>query len=164
MNTFFIADLHFGHTNIIKYESRPFETVEQMDQHIVDMWNSVVKKEDKVFVLGDVSIYGRETTTRLLQAMKGQKILIMGNHDKGRSVTFWKAVGFHEVIKYPIIYKEFYMLSHEPLYVNEHMPYLNIHGHIHGRKIEGQYFNVGVEVLNFVPISFEQIKQKVGIE
>ena len=163
MKTFFIADHHFGHENIIKYEDRPFESVEEMDSYMIERWNRVVKKGDKVFVLGDFSIYGKEKTREIVDQLNGYKILIMGNHDKGRTLTWWKERGFLRVIEYPIIFNEFYMLSHEPLYVNDKMPYLNIHGHIHGRVIEGNYFNVGVERIHYTPITLEEIKEKMNI-
>jgi len=164
MKTFFIADHHFGHKNIIKYETRPFKSVDEMDSHMIEKWNSVVGKNDKVFVLGDVSIYGREKTKEIIEQLNGFKILILGNHDKGRTITWWKDVGFNRVIEFPIIYNEFYMLSHEPLYMNENMPYINIHGHLHSKVIEGQYFNVGVERIDYTPIRLQEIKYELGIE
>ena len=64
--------------------------------------------------------------------------------------------------KYPIIYEKFWMLSHEPLYVNKNMPYCNIHGHIHSLKCDSKhYFNVSVECINYKPINFEKIKKLV---
>lgn len=83
----------------------------------------------------------------------------MGNHDRSRDITWWKEVGFNEVIEYPIIYKNFWILSHEPVCVNNSMPYVNIRGHLHRRKIEGQYFNVGVELSDFTPVEFEKIER-----
>lgn len=54
------------------------------------------------------------------------------------------------------------MLSHEPMYMNKHMPYVNVHGHIHGQKYEGNsHFNICVEHWNYAPLSFEQIRDAV---
>jgi calcineurin-like phosphoesterase family protein len=163
---YFISDMHFGHTNIMKYENRPFDTVEEMDNTIIENWNKVINKNDLIFVLGDVSFYSKELTYHIIHKLHGRKILIIGNHDKSRSLTWWGDVGFNIVYHYPIIYNEFYMLSHEPLYVNSNMPYANIHGHIHSMNIcsKGeiqQYFNVSVENINYTPISFSDIKSKV---
>jgi calcineurin-like phosphoesterase family protein len=85
----------------------------------------------------------------------------MGNHDRGRTRSWWLDAGFHEVSEHGLIYG-FFFLSHEPMYMNKHMPYINIHGHIHGQKYEGrQYINVSVEHWDYTPVSFEHIKEMV---
>jgi calcineurin-like phosphoesterase family protein len=160
MNVFMISDMHFGHSNIMKYENRPFTDVQNMDSTIIENWNKTVGKNDKVFILGDVSFYNKEKTTQIMQSLNGYKTLILGNHDMSRSLSWWKETGIEEVIKYPIIYNEFFILSHEPLYINENMPYANIHGHIHHLKYESkQFFNVSVECIDYTPIDFEKIKE-----
>lgn len=161
-NVFMISDMHFGHQNIMKYENRPFANVDEMDSTIINNWNNTVKKDDKVFVLGDVSFYNKEKTTEIIKKLNGYKFLILGNHDNARSINWWKETGFDEVIKYSIIYNEFYILSHEPVYLNENMPYANIHGHIHHLKYDSkQFFNVSVECINYTPINFEDIKKMI---
>lgn len=155
---YFISDLHFGHKNIIKYENRPFSTLNEMVSHIIKKWNEVVTDNDKVFVLGDVSFLNKEATQNIVKKLKGRKILIKGNHDKGKSDSWWRDVGFSEVIKYPIFYSQFYILSHSPMYAED--PYINIHGHVHGTAPDAKnYFNVGAEKLNYTPISFDDIKE-----
>ncbi len=90
------------------------------------------------------------------------KTLIIGNHDKDRSVAWWRETGFNEVYQYPIIYNDFFILSHEPVYLNENMPYANIHGHIHHLKYaDRQFFNVSVECIDYTPISFEKVKESI---
>lgn len=157
---FMISDHHFGHKHIIDFESRPFENVDEMSVTMIERWNSVVGKHDKVFHLGDFSFLNREKTKEIIGKLNGKKFLIMGNHDRGRSKSWWLDVGFDEVSEYPIVFGGFYFLSHEPMYMNKNMPYVNIHGHIHGQKYEGlQYFNVSVEHWDYTPISFEYIKR-----
>ena len=86
----------------------------------------------------------------------------MGNHDKARTVTWWKDVGFQDVSLYPIIVDEFYIFSHEPVYLNKNMPYANIHGHTHSTCYKNkQYVNVSVEALDYKPIEFDKIKEKL---
>jgi calcineurin-like phosphoesterase family protein len=159
---YMISDMHFGHPNIIKYENRPFTSVEEMTDVMVKNWNATVKQDDKIFVLGDVSFYNKEKTKEILDMLNGSKALILGNHDNERSTQWWYDVGFSEVYKYPIIYDNFYILSHEPIYLNENMPYANIHGHIHHLKYDSkQFFNVSVECINYTPIKFEDIKKRI---
>ncbi|WP_438447580.1 metallophosphoesterase [Gorillibacterium sp. sgz5001074] len=161
-NVFMISDHHFGHRNIIDFESRPFADTEEMNERMIECWNESVGPEDRVYHLGDFSFLNKEKTRAILDRLNGYKILIMGNHDRGRSRRWWLEAGFDEVSEHPIVYGGFFFLSHEPMYMNKHMPYVNIHGHIHGQKYEGlQYVNVSVEQWNYRPVSYEEIRAMV---
>jgi len=161
---FFTSDHHFGHRGIIDFESRPFQGVEDMDPYMIERWNAVVSPDDKVFHLGDFSFWNHEQTKHIVSQLNGYKHLILGNHDRGRSRTWWLDVGFHEVSEHPIIYQQFFFLTHEPMYMNKHMPFVNVHGHIHTQKYEGKsYFNVSVEHWDYQPVSFEQIRDAVVV-
>ncbi|RAV08334.1 metallophosphoesterase [Paenibacillus contaminans] len=161
-HVYMISDHHFGHKNIIDFESRPFGDVGEMTESMIDKWNAVVGKEDSVFHLGDFSFLNMEKTSAIMARLNGYKTLIMGNHDRGRSKRWWLEAGFDEVSEHPIVYGGFFFLSHEPMYMNKHMPYVNIHGHIHGQKYEGnQYVNVSVEHWDYTPVLFEDIKKLV---
>jgi len=165
MSVYIWSDLHFYHDKIRLYENRPFESVEKMNQILCKNWKETVKGQDTIINLGDVSLnLNKEQISKILFNLPGYKILIMGNHDKGKSVSWWMDVGFNEVYKYPIIYDSFYILSHEPLYINANMPYVNIHGHTHSEKSNNpQKINVSVEVLEYKPILFEEIKKIYAI-
>ena len=84
MNKFFTSDLHFGHKNILGFaKPRPFSTIEEHDQAIIDNWNSVVKQEDDVYIIGDISLnLSTEDIENRLKALNGNKYLILGNHDR----------------------------------------------------------------------------------
>lgn len=165
---FFIADLHFGDEGIIRYENRPFASVEEMDGQLTARWNQTVSKEDTVFVLGDFSCYGEEKDRELLSALAGRKILVMGNHDRHRSSEDWRGLGFAECMEWPIVYRDFYILSHEPVYLNRNMPYANLYGHVHNnpsyRTVSGQSFCVSAERIGFMPVSFEEIWERMKTE
>lgn len=79
---FYISDLHFGHKNVISYDNRPFLSVEEMDKTMIENWNNVVKNDDTVYILGDISWYDYKKTVEIMGQLKGTKILIKGNHDK----------------------------------------------------------------------------------
>lgn len=135
MKVFIISDTHFGHENIIKYCNRPFSSVEEMDQTMIKRWNETVSNNDIVIHLGDFSFYCKDKTREIIKQLNGKKILIMGNHDN-YSEQFYRDAGFHTVSRFPIIYDNFYMLSHAPLQLTETTPYANFYGHVHN---DGKY-------------------------
>ena len=66
MTTWFTADLHFGHANIISYSSRPFADATAMNEALIERWNDSVRMEDSVWLLGDVALgpHRRDPRTR----------------------------------------------------------------------------------------------------
>ena len=156
---FFIADTHFGEDAIRRYENRPFADVSSMDDALVANWNRTVSNEDTVIHLGDFAAHGTER--RLLTQLHGRKLLVRGNHDD-KSNAFYRDAGFDEVYDFPILYGGFFLLSHEPLYVNENMPYANLFGHVHNsplfRTCSRRHYCVCVERIGYTPISFEAIR------
>jgi calcineurin-like phosphoesterase family protein len=159
-NIWITSDTHWGHSNIIRYCNRPFLTsgdtpdVDAMDHALLSNWREVVKAEDTIIHLGDVCFkWSKERTQSTLQNLPGYKILIMGNHDRHRPPAYWREVGFDEVYPYPIIYKEWYILSHEEVFINDNMPYINLHGHRHGANLDKPYYiNVCVENTGYKPV------------
>ena len=154
---FFIADLHLGHTNILKFAqgSRYGSNINEHDYWLVEQWNSVVNTRDVVYVLGDVAFDIKKL--EFMDKMKGSKILLPGNHDNFKleeyQKYFYKIIGFSK-------YKD-YWLSHCPIHTDELRGRFNIHGHVHQRSIKDRrYINVGVEILNGVPIEFNKIREK----
>ncbi|MCI8410440.1 MAG: phosphoesterase [Lachnospiraceae bacterium] len=159
MSVFFIADLHFDDERIIKYENRPFENVKQMNETIIRNWNYKVTKNDVVFMLGDI---GNET---YIKELNGKIYLIKGNHDTKKNQEY-RSCGFEEVYDYPIIYENFWILSHEPMYINQNMPYANLFGHVHKSPqyttYSKQHYCVTVERIDYTPIAFEMIKETLS--
>jgi calcineurin-like phosphoesterase family protein len=93
-NIWFCSDTHFNHLNILKFQKERREAMgitddmsdtEKLHKHnewIINMWNMTVKKEDHIYILGDVSFGTTEETRKILERLKGHKHLIIGNHDK----------------------------------------------------------------------------------
>lgn len=158
MAVYFIADTHFDDENILRYENRPFETVDKMNQAIIDNWNTRITEKDTVYFLGDI---GNDS---YVAQLKGIKYLIKGNHDT-RENAYYRSIGFTEVYDLPVVYDNFWILSHEPLYMNRNMPYANIFGHVHDnpsyKTVSVRSYCVCVERINYTPVSLEQIHSEI---
>lgn len=168
-NIRFISDLHFGHTGIIAFsgtERGGVTSIEEHDKWIVEQWNSVVSKNDLVWVLGDVCM--DKTKLPLLKKMKGNKHLILGNHDEFTLDVY--APYFNKIHGF-LKYKGFW-ISHAPLHPHELRGKVNLHGHLHKNIItrwnpekndwepDPNYICVSVEQVNGCPISMIDIKKR----
>lgn len=165
MSIYISSDFHFSHDNIIRYTKRPFKSSHEMNKALQENWNNVATKEDTVYVLGDFSL-SKETNLfeNILNKLNGNKILILGNHDK---LTPWQylEVGFAAVHTSLVISHENreYFLCHDPATVSCVDYRYNLVGHVHGLwdsvvSKKGQLLiNVGVDVRGFKPISIEEI-------
>lgn len=163
--TFLISDLHLGHTNIIKYCSRPFSTVEEMNQTIISNWNNTIRSNDKVFFLGDMS-FGRDSLKprEYLKLLKGNIIYLKGSHDKGirPSSDLGPKVKVHLSYHIEVTGIKF-LLVHDPfdIYLNHDPIDWTIHGHVHDNEPflcpERKRINVSVEAINYTPITLSRI-------
>lgn len=160
MATYFIGCLHLGHENMAKH--RGFSCAEDHDMVLIDKWNDVVNKKDKVFILGDVTMESSKHYYKL-DALKGFKHVILGNHDKPQDVP--------ELLKYvgkvsgPQRYKKDYWLSHIPVHPIEFSYRIdaNIHAHIHEVDLKDpRYIKVDASHLKYRPILFEEIETKIN--
>ncbi len=163
---FFIADTHFGDARIMAYENRPFASPAEMDEALIANWNKTVGDDDTVFLLGDFSCYDEEKNREILARLHGRKILILGNHDRQFTAQQWRAMGFDEASEWPIVYKDFFILSHEPLYINTNMPYANLFGHVHAnpsyKDSSKQSVCVSVERIGYTPITLDEVMRKIN--
>jgi len=81
-NLFFTSDFHVGHNSVIKFDKRPFKNVNEMNEKLIENWNSVVNDDDIVFYLGDLSYRCKSSTSKwFVEQLKGKIYFIMGNHD-----------------------------------------------------------------------------------
>ncbi len=81
VKNYYIADLHFGHERILGFDNRPFSTIGEMEDELISRWNSVVEPGDTVYILGDFCWKVETDWIRILDRLKGNKVLIRGNHD-----------------------------------------------------------------------------------
>lgn len=167
---FFISDLHLGHKNILKFSpTRGGTDMQSHSEWLVDQWNSVVTKQDLVWVLGDVCFNAIHMP--YLKKMNGSKHLILGNHDKFTLKEYFQY--FNKVHGFRT-YKNAW-LSHAPIHCDSLRNKINIHGHLHNGIVkywdslgddsleDNRYFNVSVEQLNGVPITYEDIIKRSRI-
>lgn len=178
---FLTSDTHFGHTNICKFTNydgspvRPWDSVEEMDEDMVQRWNETVGPNDKVYHLGDVVI--NRKSLQILDRLNGDKVLIKGNHDIFKLSDYTKY--FRDVRGYHVM--NGMILSHIPISKDSIARFgTNIHGHTHGNRvrkprgvdaktgqilysdqIDPDYFCVCVEQTDFRPILFEDAIQKI---
>jgi len=172
MKTFLIADTHFGHNNIVNFlredgsKLRPWDSIKEHDEALIENWNSVVKPCDKVYHLGDVGFKSATHLINLVSSLNGTKILIKGNHDNLKLSQYAKV--FKDVRASHQL--DGIVLSHIPLHQSTLYRWKGqIHGHTHDgvilRYIEWEdievpdekYFNVSCERINYTPIDFEEV-------
>ena len=163
-NVFVCADLHFNHSNIITYENRPFSTREEMNEKLIEYWNAVVGTDDHVFVLGDVGFAGNAKLSGWIHQLNGHKFLIPGNHDKGRSFSKWREIGFEDVYEQPIYMQRNgvqFSLTHEPPEEPLKPGIFYLYGHVHGSPDfpdhTAQSACVSIERLNYRPALVEDV-------
>ena len=159
---FLIADTHFGDENIRLYEERPFPDTDTMDLEMIRRWNSVVSGHDLVYHLGDFCSGGPDRCRELLSQLKGRKFLVMGNHDSYLSPQQWRDLGFEECYDLPVILKDFFILSHTPLYITRSMPYANLYGHVHSNptywSVSSRSACVSVERIGYTPVLLTDLR------
>ena len=169
-NIFFVSDTHFSHKNIIKYCNRPFSSVEEMDNAMINNWNSVVGIKDIVFIGGDFTLMGLKTWVWFLNKLNGIKYITPGNHDKKVPINIFKESspimnilinGDEEISDGQRI-----TLCHYPMlsWYQSQRGAWQLYGHVHGRvltKTTPNQLDVGVDVHNFTPIDYQSVKNLI---
>lgn len=149
MTQFLIGCQHFGHEAIIRMTNRPFETVEQMDAHMIKSWNRVVRPSDRVYVLGDFCFKSGAAEQYEAQ-LNGEIIRVQGNHDRR---------GWGEHIVELRINRRTIVLCHYPIesWNKWHSGAVHFHAHTHGTEFRTaeRRGNVGVEAIGYAPINLE---------
>ncbi len=170
INTWFTSDTHFGHKNILEFEkeARPFSSLEEMHEVMIERWNKVVASKDVVYHLGDFC-FGKQYL-EIASRLNGKKTLVMGNHDMLPSKDYLQY--FHRLAG--CIFWKGLLLTHIPVDSTclWHRASKNIHGHLHSKNVlceiidrEGCimtalspfHFNVSCEQNNLTPFHIDEI-------
>ena len=177
---FYISDWHYGHGNIIAIDNRPFKTLDEMNDELVERWNSVVSAEDVVYVLGDMFWCNLDIAIQTLQKLNGQKFLIKGNHDRCNDGKFLKQ--FVKVTEYLEVEDSGrkVVLCHYPIpcFKNHFYGWYHLYGHVHSsfewnmmehdkylmKELYGKecrMYNVGAMMpyMNYTPRTLDQIEE-----
>ncbi len=164
---YFISDCHFGHKNIIKYLNRPFKSPEDMDESMINSWNSVVTSSDRVFLVGDAFLCKEDRAAEILERLNGYKVLIAGNHDRSKKTML--GMGFNEYHReLPYSFGDIgkALMKHYPLpdrVIKERGYDFLIHGHLHNPPhTQGLKINVAADIINFVPKDSNYIKDTLS--
>ena len=174
---YIISDTHFGHAgmlNFLNYDGtrmRPFSSVEEMDELMIENWNKLVKPTDKVYHLGDI-FYKSGNSDEIAKRLTGEKVLARGNHDRREARWYLK---YFKDVRATFHIDGNYLLGHFPIHPDSKGRFVRmLHGHIHAQTVmkllwyptgngiepDPWYRNCCVEVNNYSPIPFELIKEE----
>lgn len=168
---FYISDLHFGHVNIIQMCNRPFDSIDAMNECLIENWRSAVAPEDTVYVMGDVIYRSSRSPAFYLNPLPGKKHLILGNHDT-KWMRHCDPSDFFESISHMKFVNEGdrqLTLCHYPMmsWPGSNRQGYMVFGHIHNNT-DGAFWpliacsslmlNACVEVNGYRPVTLEQLK------
>lgn len=169
MTTFFTADSHFQHGNIIKYCSRPFRSADEMDAAMIMAWNKVVQPDDIIYHLGDVAFGDVSRLLPRLRSLMGKKYLTPGNHDDPGKLEMLREVftilpPLAETVVKTNGRNYNLSLCHYPMecWNRSGRGAIMLHGHNHGRMPENsQRLDVGVDSWGYCPVRLEDVLSKL---
>ena len=169
-NKYFTSDWHLFHNHIIEYCDRKPASVQQMHQTLVFNHNQIVKPDDELWVIGDISLMSAEFAGRVgkqIEKFNGIKHLVLGNHDEWKAQSFEK-IGFttvHTAMWFKFNDLTFYMM-HDPskyIVIEKDPKAILLCGHVHTLfqhlLPKKRVINVGVDAWDLKPVSFNQILQ-----
>lgn len=179
-HTFFTSDTHFGHAKIIEYCNRPFKSVEEMNEKLIENWNNTVSDGDVIFHLGDIALGGSSVWNSILPRLNGCIYLIKGNHDmknlRNNYTGFFKEIHSQMQIhieKRSIYLNHFPFLCYSGSYRNSQDAVYQLFGHVHSGPVSvGEdddrlgvlfpfQYDVGVDNNNYAPVSWRQVESKI---
>ena len=168
---YFYADPHFGHRNIIDLCHRPFDGLDDMHAELIERYNDTVDDQDTVCFVGDVFFMKHEPAAEILRLLNGQKILVVGNHDRSprKMVEMGFAMATDEMFihlvghtvrvnHYPYRTKDTEERLHD-VRPHRHPDEFLIHGHTHDLgKGAGREIHVGVDAWDFRPVHRKEVE------
>lgn len=165
MTVWFTSDTHYCHAGIVKFASRPFADVGEMDEAMVHNWNAVVRPGDLVYHLGDFAFCPGDRAAKIASRLTGQKYLVFGNHDKRLRkhrpfVDQWlwtRDLSEIDVDGQKIVLCHYAM----KVWNRSHHGAWQLYGHSHGTMRDDPHalqLDVGVDCWDYMPVAFETIR------
>lgn len=169
---FVTSDLHFNHSKICEYEKESrghFQSLDEMNEKLIENWNSVVGDKDTVYMLGDIFMGPLDPIDETMPRLNGHKILIRGNHDTTprvqRMIPYVEGVYDIYNLKHN---GNFYVLCHYPIREWQHKEHgaIHLYGHVHSNEhrhgvlSEANSYHIGVDTNQLKPVSIEAIDRK----
>jgi len=166
---YFTSDFHFGHENILRYCNRPFHSVMEMDEMLINNYNSQIDNDDTVYILGDFAF---NNVIEYSSRLNGIKYLIPGSHDKFKyKENYGELMILDPIFEIPIsgLIDEYdnnrlIVLCHYSMrsWNKSHYGSYHLFGHHHGNlNSYGLSFDIGVDTNNYFPYSLNQIETKM---
>lgn len=161
MDIWFTSDTHFGHENFLTFTDnegnlvRKFDSIEEHDNLLIENWNKNVKKNDRVYHLGDVAL-NKTKFNSMFPKLNGSKRLILGNHDE---IKDYKLYEYFKKITVWRVFREYdFTLSHIPMHMDYCKTTFNVHGHIHSNvSPDIRHINICVEHTNYTPVHLDEL-------
>lgn len=159
MAIFTISDTHFWHTNIIQLCNRPYTSVQDMNADMIYKWNNRVDPTDTVIHVGDFAFTNDINKIKeIVEQLNGFKILILGNHDLGR--TKMSKAGF-QIVTQKLVIDDITFVHRPPSTTNYNRPDRVVYGHVHNNPHARpcrKCYNASVEVNGYTPQCIGNLK------
>lgn len=161
MDIWFTSDTHYGHANVIKYCNRPFADVNEMNEALIENYNSLVKPNDLVYHLGDLC-FSREPD-KIINRLNGNIHLVIGNHDNKRFLRNCKLAWIKDVYMLRDAGDKFWLSHYAHLrWPKSHHGTYHLFGHSHGNLTGyGRSMDVGVDCHQYKPIHIDDVVLKL---
>lgn len=160
----FTADSHFGHASIIRMAGRPFSSVEEHDQALIDNWNAVVAPGDTVFVVGDFAHKADNAKAqKIFDRLRGTKHLVIGNHDSEFVRTELPWASAMDRVKLTVDGQKI-VLDHYPMrsWEGVRSGAIQLFGHVHNRiDVWPNSLDVGVDAWGYRPVTLLEIRARL---
>ena len=186
METYIIADTHFDHPDILFHANRPWlkdgdrvngrwvdkdiaaKRTEEMNNDMVERWNRVVTKRDRVIIIGDFAF---KRHGRWVNVLNGKKIMISGNHDDMADLFKKQFTEYHEFGVDKIVNRQLITFCHYPMYTWDRKSEgaWCLFGHVHGRMPQGLpgpknisgglMLDMGADVWDYTPVHFDRVEK-----